>query len=189
MSIKILIGIGNTDKKLLNTRHNVGIWYIKKIMTSEKTIQFGKIYKIFINKKLIFIYIPNSYINCSGKYVYFIKKKLNLKNKEILIIHDEINLKPGKAKFTKGGKCTHNGIKDIIKNLKNKNNFYRLKIGIGNTSIKTKLNKYVLSIPTINEKKLIIKSIKKAIECTKIWISDNNFIKAQNILNSLNFYS
>ncbi len=186
MCIKIIIGIGNIDKKLLNTRHNVGIWFIKKILNI-KNIKFNKIYKKKIKKKNILFYIPKTYINLCGKNIYNIKKKKKIKNKEILIVHDEINLKPGetKIKYNIGKKNTHNGIKNIIKYLK-KSNFYQLRIGIGRPKKKNKLKKFVLSSPNKKQKKLIYKSIKISIYYISKWIKNKNINQIQNFLNKRN---
>ncbi len=186
MCIKIIIGIGNIDKKLFKTRHNVGIWFIKKFLNKKK-IKFNKVYQKKINKKNIYLYIPNTYINLCGKNIYKIKKKLNLMNKEILIVHDEINLNPGIVKIKKniGKKSTHNGIKNIIKYFK-KDNFYQLRIGIGKPLKKKKLRKFVLSIPKKKIKKLIKKSIKKSIFYIYLWINNKKLNFIQNILHKKN---
>ncbi len=183
MCIKIIIGIGNIIKKLYKTRHNVGIWFIKKFLNTKK-IKFNKIYNININNKIIYFYIPNTYINLCGKNIFNIKKKFNFKNKEILIVHDEINLKPGKSKIRKniGFKSTHNGIKNIIKYFK-KDNFYQLRIGIGKPKKINKLKKFVLSPPNKKNKKLIYKSIKKSIFYISLLIKNNNINIVQNYLN------
>ncbi len=181
MCIKIIIGIGNIDKKFFKTRHNVGIWFIKKFLNI-KNIKFNKIYIKKIKKKKILFYIPNTYINLCGKNIYNIKIKKNIENKEILIVHDEINLKPGEAKIKKniGKKSTHNGIKNIIKYLK-KDDFYQLRIGIGRPKKKI-LKNFVLSSPNKINKKLIYKSIKKSIYYISLWIQNNNLNQIQNFL-------
>ncbi len=183
MCIKIIIGIGNINKKLFDTRHNVGVWFIKKFLNI-KNIKFNKIYKKKIKKKNIFLYIPKTYINLCGKNIYNIKKKKKIKNKEILIVHDEINLKPGKTKIKNhiGKKSTHNGIKNIIKYLK-KDNFYQLRIGIGRPKTKINLKKFVLSSPNKEQKKLIYKSIKKSIYYINLWIKNKKLNQIQNFLN------
>ncbi len=187
MCIKIIIGLGNKNKELFNTRHNIGTWFIYKFLKKKiyTKIKLDTIYNVKTKKKNIYFYIPKSYINNSSKKISTIKKKLNIKNKEILFVHDEINLKPGHTKITKGAKnCTHNGIKDIIKNIKLKNEFYRLRIGIGKNPQNKKLQNFVLSPPTNYEKYLIKKSINKSIKYIKILIKHNNFKKIQNILNT-----
>ncbi len=183
MNIKLIIGIGNKNKNLQKTRHNIGIWFIKKLL--KKNIKLNKIYKLYIKKKIIYIYTPKSYINKSGKNIKKIKKKLKIKTKNILIVYDDINIKPGLCKIEKNNKknITHNGIKNIIK-LKIKKKFYKLRIGIGRPKNKNNLNNYVLSKPTYSEKKLIKNTIKKCTYYIKKLIKNNKLNKIQNILNS-----
>lgn len=170
MCIKMIVGLGNNEKSLLKTRHNIGFWFINFFLIKEKKKKKIKdIYEIFIKNKKIFFYMPNSYINESGKYIFFIKNKLNIKNNELLIVHDDLDLKPGQAKIKKGiGKiCSHNGVKNFVKYINNKNNFYRLRIGIGKPYNKNNKKKFVLSEPSKKEKLLIYKSIKKSFYCIK----------------------
>ncbi len=182
MNIKLIIGLGNKNKKLFNTRHNVGIWFIKKFLELKK-ITLNKIYIINKYKNKIFLYTPKSYINKCGKLILKIKKKLKIKNKNILIAYDDINLLPGNSKIQKNVNkiSTHNGIKNIIKYIK-KNNFYKLRIGIGRPKNSNLIN-YVISKPNNIEKKLIKKSIKKCIFYIKKLIKYNNLKKIQNLIN------
>lgn len=185
----MIIGIGNYNKKLFYTRHNVGIWFINKIINNKfkKYIKFNKIYKIKLNKKKIYLYVPKSYINNVGIHILNIKKKFKIKNKNILIINDEINLKPGKIKirFNINKNNTHKGIKDIIKYINNKK-FYNLRIGIGKPKNIKKLKYFVLNKPLKIEKKLIYKSIKKSIKYIKLLflLKNKNFKYIQNLINS-----
>ncbi len=189
MCIKIIIGIGNYNKKLFYTRHNVGIWFINKIINNNflKYIKFNKIYKIKNKNKKIYLYVPKSYINNIGIHILNIKKKLKIKNKNILIIYDEINIKPGKSKikFIFNKNSTHNGIKNIIKYL-NQKKIYYLRIGIGRPKNKKVLKNFVLEKPLNQEKKLIYKSINKSIKYIKLLFlsKNNNFKYIQNLINS-----
>ncbi len=182
MNIKLIIGLGNKNKKLFNTRHNVGIWFIKKFLKLNKII-LNKIYIKKIKKKLIFLYTPNSYINNCGKLIFKIINKLNIKSKNILIVYDDINILPGNCKIQNNINkiSTHNGIKNIIKYIK-KNNFYKLRIGIGKPK-NNNLNNFVISKPNKLEKNLIKKSIKKCIFYIKKLIKYNNLNKIQNSIN------
>ncbi len=182
MNIKLIIGLGNKNKKLFNTRHNVGMWFIKKFLKLNKIV-LNKIYTKNIYTKKIFLYTPNSYINKCGKLILKVKKKLKIKNKNILIVYDDINILPGNCKIQNNinKKSTHNGIKNILKYIKN-NNFYKLRIGIGKPK-NNDLIKFVISKPNNTEKLLIIKSIKKCIFYIKKLIKYNKLNKIQNLIN------
>ncbi|XAJ84537.1 aminoacyl-tRNA hydrolase [Buchnera aphidicola (Neophyllaphis podocarpi)] len=125
-------------------------------------------------------------MNLSGKSVSCISNFYHIETKNILIVHDDLNLSPGKIKIRYGiSHGGHNGIKNIINNMKFKSNFYRLSIGIGRPKYKKDVISFVLNKPTLEEKKLILKSIDDAIHITNLWIK-NDFDSIKSYLNSLN---
>ncbi len=188
MNIKLIIGLGNTQKKLLYTRHNVGIWFIIMFINSIHKIQikFNKIYQYLIHKQNIFFYIPKGYINTCGLYISKIKNILNINPQEILIVYDDINLFPGRIKINNNSNyyCTHNGIKNIIQYFKNEKKFYRLRIGIGKPHDLLPLTKYVLSSPNKKEKIKIYQKIKYSINMLKLYFKHQNFSLLQNLINT-----
>ena len=73
MSLQLIVGLGNPDKNLLLTRHNVGFWFLDLLadMLSEN-MSYNKKYDIEIAEyshsgKKITLMKPMSYINNSGK--------------------------------------------------------------------------------------------------------------------------
>ncbi|QJC33589.1 aminoacyl-tRNA hydrolase [Enterobacteriaceae endosymbiont of Donacia provostii] len=179
-NIKIIVGLGNNiDKKFFGTRHNVGSDYVinlaKKFNKKFKKIKkfHGYISNItFYNHKII-LFLPDSFINNSGKSIFTIVNfyKINLSN--ILIIHDDIDFLPGIIRFKYGGSSGgHNGINDIIKTF-NSTLFYRLRIGVGHPKNKMLMNNFVLSYPTEIEKKNIDFAIKYSIKALFIFVKKN----------------
>lgn len=172
--IKIIVGLGNPGIKYAETRHNIGAWYIQKLaLKYNKIFEVKKkffcfITKIKINNHEIFLLMPNTFMNLSGIVVKKFISYYQILPEEILIVHDDLYLNVGHAKFKKnnsdGG---HNGVKNIIENLKSKN-FYRLRIGIGRPINNTIVN-FVLKKPSYNEIKEINKSIEKSINSTEIF--------------------
>jgi PTH1 family peptidyl-tRNA hydrolase len=72
-----------------------------------------------------------------------------------LVVHDELDIDPGTAKIKfSGGHGGHNGLRDTIKALGNKD-FYRLRIGIGHPGDKSKVADFVLHAPNKSEIGLI----------------------------------
>lgn len=67
--------------------------------------------------------------------------------------------------------------------MKFKSNFYRLSIGIGRPKYKKDVISFVLNKPTLEEKKLILKSINDAIYITNLWIK-NDFDSIKSYFNS-----
>ena len=184
-NIKLIVGLGNPDNHLLNTRHNVGFWLVDQLSTSlNQGFKFNKKYEsdileFDINGGKIVIMKPLTYINDSGSpLVKYIKNK-NINPENILIIFDDLDLKVGqiKIKFS-GGSGGHNGLNSIIEKIGSKD-FWRLRIGIDKPRDKTETVNYVLGRPTQEERKVIDESISKIIS-HKDDLFDGNFSKMMN---------
>ena len=130
--MKLIVGLGNPEKKYDNTRHNIGFMvldnYLGKVDYKSK---FNGLYyeKNINNEKVIFLK-PQTYMNNSGLSVFEFVNFYKISLKDILIIQDDLDLPLGKVSVkvnsSAGG---HNGIKDIISHL-GTNAFKRIKIGI-----------------------------------------------------------
>src|SRR5699024_6772324 len=102
-----------------------------------------------------------------------ISKFYQIKPEEILVAHDELDLNPGVAKMKLGGgHGGHNGLKDIISQLGNNANFYRLRIGIGHPGDKNKVIGFVLGKPSQPEQSAIEHVITEAVCCTELLFKD-----------------
>lgn len=187
--IKLIVGLNNNDIKYNLTRHNAGAWYINMLshyfnvsLKNDKK-NSGHFAVIHVGTEKIYLFIPNAYMNCNGDPIFNICNFYKINTEQILVAHDEIYLPCGTAKFKyKGGDGGHNGLKNIISKLK-KNNFYRLRIGIGFPENNEKIVNFVLSKPNINQKKLIDQAINEALQCTSILLKENIFT-AMNRLHS-----
>lgn len=187
--IKLIVGLANHGCKYNNTRHNIGSWYIKLLAKkNEKKLKEKKIFSGFITNikyginDIVYLFIPKTYMNICGKSIKKIIKFYNISTEQIIIVHDEIDFPPGVVKLKLGGNnCSHNGIKNIQKEI-NSNNFYRLRIGIGRPKNKKELIKFVLDIPSIYEKKMILNAINKVLIYTDDLLI-KGIIYTMNILN------
>lgn len=195
--IKLIVGLGNPGNKYINTRHNAGFWLIDKILLNygfniSKKIKFQGFYiKISIYGKNIYFLQPQTYMNYSGKSVMDISNFFQINPNEILVAHDEIDLDSGviKLKFG-GGSAGHNGLKSISENLSTKY-YWRLRIGIRNSSELIRENKKIYKNNIINfllnpickkKKHMIEKSFDKVIEVIPLII----FGKFNYAMNKLN---
>eukprot|EP01095_Lingulamoeba_sp_RSL-Kostka_P000495 TRINITY_DN10789_c0_g1_i1.p1 TRINITY_DN10789_c0_g1~~TRINITY_DN10789_c0_g1_i1.p1 ORF type:complete len:273 (+),score=3.02 TRINITY_DN10789_c0_g1_i1:154-972(+) len=155
----LIIGIGNKDLELSNTRHNAGFICIDQICSNYNLtpkLHKSKLYyecsKKVKDKEYVFIK-TNDYINNSGIIINKIIKdietsKLSFPIKNMLILYDEIGIPLGKVKLvTKPSKSKkrnigHNGLLNIYSELKT-SNVNRLRIGIGPISLDKHNKKYV----------------------------------------------
>ncbi|CAJ0991637.1 aminoacyl-tRNA hydrolase [Pantoea sp. Nvir] len=188
--IKLIVGLANTGAEYIATRHNAGAWYLDLLVErynqslKEKAKFFG--YTARINpsgKEDIYLLVPTTFINLSGKAVSAVATFFRITPEEILVAHDDLDLLPGIAKFKQGGGSGgHNGLKDIINKLGN-NNFHRLRIGIGHPGNRNKVTEFVLGKPSASEQKRIKDAIAEAVYCTEVWLKEAR-LKAINRLHS-----
>ena len=179
MSLQLIVGLGNPDKKLLSTRHNVGFWFLDLLSAKlSKDFNFQKKYDSDIfeyeqEEKLFYMMKPLSYINNSGVPIKKFIKNKNINPENILIIYDDLDLVAGKTRLKLGGGSGgHNGLNSIIEQLGSRN-FWRLRIGINKPDDKNKVIEYVLGKPSKEDKESIFESIHFAINEIDDFFSGN----------------
>ena len=100
-------------------------------------------------------------MNESGRTISKLLKSTSLKSNKIIIFHDDLDLKIGDIRIKEGGgHGGHNGLRDIL-NKTGKNNYIRIRIGIGHPGLKEDVTNWVLTKFSPNEKKSIAQAYKK----------------------------
>jgi PTH1 family peptidyl-tRNA hydrolase len=164
--MKLIVGLGNPDKKYQNTRHNLGqnviLGYIKttnKLTLVSKPNLSAKIYESGQGTDKTIFAISTDYMNNSGLTVQKIANFYKISPENIYIIHDDLDLPVGeyKIQFDRGS-AGHNGIKSIIEHL-NTQQFNRIRVGIGKIQNNIPAEDYVLLPPSSEEEKMINKII------------------------------
>ena len=188
--IKLIVGLGNPGDKYTDTRHNAGEWLIERlarrfnVSLNPESKFFGKTARTLVNEKEVRLLVPTTFMNLSGKAVGALASFYRIKPEEILVIHDELDLPPGTAKLKQGGgHGGHNGLKDIVAQLGNNNNFYRLRIGIGHPGHRDLVAGYVLNKPLPADRDALEKVLDEATDCVEMIFKDG-MVKATNRLNS-----
>lgn len=188
--IKLIVGLGNPGEKYADTRHNAGEWLIERlarrfnVSLNPESKFFGKTARTLVNGKEVRLLVPTTFMNLSGKAVGALASFYRIKPEEILVIHDELDLSAGTAKLKQGGgHGGHNGLKDIVAQLGNNNNFYRLRIGIGHPGHRDLVAGYVLNKPSPADRNALENVLDEATDCVEMIFKDG-MIKATNRLNS-----
>ena len=188
--IKLIVGLGNPGDKYTDTRHNTGEWLIERlarrfnVSLNPESKFFGKTARTLVNGKEVRLLVPTTFMNLSGKAVGALASFYRIKPEEILVVHDELDLPPGTAKLKQGGgHGGHNGLKDIVAQLGNNNNFYRLRIGIGHPGHRDLVASYVLNKPSPADRDALEKVLDEATDCVEMIFKDG-MVKATNRLNS-----
>jgi PTH1 family peptidyl-tRNA hydrolase len=137
---KLIVGLGNVGDKYVGTRHNIGFEIIEEYAQQnnfpsfkENKKFFGSCSDKFVEGKKIILLKPSTLMNLSGKSVRAVAEFYNIPAKDITLIHDELDLDFGTIKLKYGGegKSSHNGLKDISKQL-GTNEYQRIRFGIKN---------------------------------------------------------
>jgi PTH1 family peptidyl-tRNA hydrolase len=171
----LIVGLGNPGAAYETTRHNAGYmsvqsmgfdlgWTFKNVSEVK-----GKIARGIHNGLDMHLLQPLTYMNNSG---FSVKKALELygvKREALLVIVDDIHIPFGSFRLReKGSSGGHNGLKSIEAHLLT-NEYYRLKIGIGNAFIGL-LEEYVLSDFSVPEKVCIKELLKNSNAIVESWL-------------------
>ena len=167
--IKMIVGLGNIGKEYVDTRHNVGEWFISRV-ADDKNEKFSSnsklnshIAKVSIAYNNVLLVFPTTYMNNSGLAVVKVANFYKINPSEILVVHDELDIDCGEIRLKKGGgHGGHNGLRSIHQHL-GTNDYLRLRIGIGHPGHKKDVANYVLSPPSIEQKMQIDDAMDNAI--------------------------
>jgi PTH1 family peptidyl-tRNA hydrolase len=170
-AVQLIVGLGNPGPEYDQTRHNAGALFVERVAASQRVNlsvdrkYFGLVGKFNHQGREVRLLIPTTYMNRSGQSVAALANFFKIKPEGILVAHDELDMPPGVAKLKQGGgHGGHNGLRDIIAQLGNQNNFHRLRLGIGHPGHASLVSGYVLGRAPRSEQELLDKSIDFALE-------------------------
>ena len=168
--LKLIVGLGNPESEHTETRHNAGFWFVD-ILAEKLSLHYTHDKKFqselcrYQNEAIdCWLCKPQTYMNESGTAIQALMNYYKIPINQILVVHDEIDLDVGNLRFkTGGGHGGNNGIRDIIDKV-GKQNFSRLRIGIGHPGHPDKVVSYVLSRPDYDDRINIRNSINTVID-------------------------
>lgn len=176
----IIIGLGNIGREYDNTLHNVGFMTLDKIADklniklNEKGCS-AEYKEYFYKSERIIFAKPQTYMNLSGKCARELRDKFNGKNEDIIVIYDDIDLNKGELRLReKGSAGTHNGMRNIIAELKSEN-IKRVRVGIGKAPEHMELKNYVLSKIKDSDFEEIEKGSKMAAQAILEYLENRDF--------------
>lgn len=161
--MKIIVGLGNPDKKYFGTYHNLGFAAADKTagllgfpFTTEKfnsLIAEGK-----IGDEKVIIAKPLTYMNLSGTAVREILSFYKAGEDALAVLYDDVDLPKGNIRIRESGSAgTHNGMRNIIAEIKSEK-FIRMRIGFKPTDNTVPLINLVLSRIPDTEKEIFEKA-------------------------------
>ncbi len=146
----VIVGLGNPGNAYKGTRHNIGFEVIdylaEKNNIKVNKIKFKSVYgEGNIGGEKVLLVKPQTFMNRSGETVRDIYNYFKLPIENLIILVDDIDIDFASVRIRRKGTAgSHNGLKSIIYLLQ-RDDFPRIKIGIGKKRDQEDLADFVLS--------------------------------------------
>lgn len=184
----IIAGLGNPKREYDNTRHNIGFALIDALSEKYRISVLNSQFKALVGKGIIeghkvILAKPLTYMNLSGESIRPLTDYYKIDpTTELIVVSDDVSLPPGQIRIRKKGSAGgHNGLKSVIGQLGSEE-FYRIRIGVGEKPKGYDLADYVLGHFSKEEQLLMKEGIEKAVGAAKL-ILDGEIDRAMNEFN------
>ena len=173
----LLVCLGNPGRQYENTRHNIGFLAADELGRREG-IKINKLRyraltgEIRVGSQQVLVIKPQTYMNLSGEAVKLAGGFYKIPPDHVLVISDDVALPLGKLRIRAGGSAGgHNGLKNIIAQL-GRDDFCRVRIGVGGKPEGYDLADYVLGHFGRAEKPVMDEAIGRACDAVETILSD-----------------
>ena len=146
----LIVGLGNPGRKYMHTRHNVG-FDVVEVLSQKYDIPLQKLRckaavgEGRIRGQRVVLAQPQTFMNLSGESVVQLWNWYKPESDSMLICFDDVDLPEGRLRFRPSGSAgTHNGMRNIIY-LLGRDDFPRLRVGIGRPAEGWDMKDWVLS--------------------------------------------
>lgn len=172
-----VVGLGNPGRRYTATRHNVG--YEVVALLAERwgarpkggkgdylvaSCRFGGIPVLLAQ--------PTTFMNLSGEAVRSLLSYYRIEVERLLAVTDDVNLPLGHLRFRREGSAGgHKGLEDIIHRL-GRDDFPRLRVGVGSEVMPDDLTGYVLEPFRAEEQPVIHQAIASAADAVEVFLAE-----------------
>jgi len=174
----LVAGLGNPGRRYRRTRHNVGFMLIDRIAAScgvalsldeEEDLALAE---AVIEGSPVILATPLAFMNRSGPPLQRLAERLDISPKAVLVAHDDVDLVFGRIKIKeKGGDGGHKGVMSLIDAF-GRNDFVRVRIGIGRPAAGQTAAEHVLSEFSTEEERLLGPMLERAREAAMAVIGE-----------------
>ena len=167
----LIVGLGNIGSEYAETRHNIGFKIVDAFAKASTSFfspgRLGDVCDVKYKGRTFVLVKPSTYMNLSGKAVQYWMAETKVPIENVLIITDDIALDTGVIRIrAKGSDGGHNGLKSINQVL-GRQDYPRLRFGVGNDFGKGQQVDYVLGEWTKSDLDIITPKIEKSVEAIK----------------------
>ncbi|MGD9100074.1 MAG: aminoacyl-tRNA hydrolase [Anaerolineae bacterium] len=133
----MVVGLGNPGRRYARNRHNVGFHCLERLARAHKLTfsvrgRRGRLALGHIQGRAVVLLKPRTFMNESGRAVAPAVRFYKMPLERLLVIYDDLDLPQGTVRLrSQGGSGGHNGMRSIIAQLGGRQNFARVRVGIG----------------------------------------------------------
>jgi len=171
--MKLIVGLGNPEKKYEPTRHNLGFMVVDKLADELGTADWqtfsplSQVCILHLGEQPTYLLKPQTFMNESGKSVREISNFYKIQPADIWLVQDELDLPLGTVRLSPDSSAAgHRGVQSVIDELGTQT-FGRWRLGIGRPETVKPAEVFVLEPFDQTEQTLADKMIKQAVELIK----------------------
>ncbi|HWR39904.1 MAG TPA: aminoacyl-tRNA hydrolase [Patescibacteria group bacterium] len=186
--MKIIVGLGNPGQEYSATRHNVGFMAADVLAERWQAPAWRDRFDAWVTEcrletEVVYLMKPQTYMNLSGVAVNGLLRFYKVDVSDVIVIYDDLDLAVGRLRLrAKGGSGGHRGIESLLVHL-GKDEFSRVRIGIGRPPAGWETANYVLSRFNTEEAPLVRDAVNQAAEAAEM-IVRQGLVKAMNQFNT-----
>lgn len=160
----LIAGLGNIGAEYADTRHNAGFDVLDALAGASNisftAARYGSVAELKYKGRTLLLLKPSTYMNLSGKAVRYWMEAEKIAPEHLLVVSDDIALPFGALRMrTKGSAGGHNGLKNITE-LLGREDYARLRFGIGGDFARGQQVDYVLGTWTEEERNALPERLK-----------------------------
>ena len=174
----MIVGLGNPGREYARTRHNVGFDVIDVLseklgISVNRSLMHGLVGDGFFAGEKVMLVKPQTYMNLSGQCVTELVSFYKPPMENVMVVFDDIDLPLGKLRLRQSGSAgTHNGMRSVI-GLLGRQDFPRLRVGVGSKPEGWALADWVLShYQTAEERQTQFDAFLRAADTVTDWVKN-----------------
>jgi peptidyl-tRNA hydrolase, PTH1 family len=133
----LVAGLGNPGKEYERNRHNIGFRVVDELARRcearfDQKKSHGKLAMARHEGRPLYLLKPQTFVNLSGRSVAPVAHFYKVPPERLLVVCDDIDLPFARVRIRPNGSSGgHNGLKSIMESLGNRQDFARIRIGVG----------------------------------------------------------
>jgi len=173
--MKLIVGLGNPEPRYAATRHNAG-WRVAEALAARAAASAWRekfaalLAEARWGTERVVLARPLTYMNLSGQAVRELVDFWKVEQEDLLVVVDDFALDLGRIRIrAEGSAGGHNGLESIIAHL-GREQFARIRVGIGPVPKGVDQAAYVLSEFPAGERPVLEEAIDRAADAAECWI-------------------